>query len=356
MIPSKNGDNVFSYIKWRGDLSFTQDLFNTIDGLIISQLTFLEDMIPLTKDPKPLKEAMEPYLKLTKKDKINLGMILPADCIKLGTLISKTNRYGDCLISDYVKEYSETSIEQFCALTYHVNDKLMVIAFQGTDDSLIGWQENFDMVIKFPIPAQERAANYVDEIHNKYPDKRIILVGHSKGGNLSLYAGIYATSNDYIDKIYNYDGPGFELGDLDLEKLEKVKSKIKNVLPSHSTVGMIFNQYGKIEYVKSNEKGLLQHNGFSWLVSGKKFIKESVNKDCLKFHDELNYLVMNLSEEQREAFCKSFDRYVKACGAKTLLELNQPNPKRINALKEFKKDERKILFKFIGLFISNRML
>ena len=359
MVKSKTGDNIHQYIKWRQDLSFENDKFNEIDGLVISQLTFLELMIEETKEgPKPLKEALKPYLKMDKKQKINLGLIIPKDCLTLANEISKAKRYENGLVSDFEKQYDKEKTEQFCALTYHIDDNKMVIAYQGTDDTIIGWQENLNMMDKYPIAAQNEAVNYLNKMHNSYPYKDIIIVGHSKGGNLAVYSGVYANDDTVskIIKIYNYDGPGFEKGRLEEEKVEKIKSKVRNILPYHSTVGMIFNQIGKITTVLSNEKGLMQHNGFSWMIENKKFIRRSLSNDSIKFNNDLNEFLRSLNDDERKSLLESFAVYLSYLPYKTLVELSHSGFAAVMNINKIPKKERQIIGKFIRIFIKDNMI
>lgn len=355
MIKSKIDDNILKYITWRGDLSFSQDAFNEIDGLIISMLTFLELMgNHLENGPIKLKDAVVDY---TKGDKINLGFMIPKDCINLAESISKSKRFGNLLVSNFQKNYNDKVIEQFAGMTVHINDDLMVIAYQGTDDSLIGWQENFNMVLSYPVPAQSRALKYLEEEHLKYPNKKIITVGHSKGGNLSVYAGINCLEDTYkmIETIYSYDGPGIPQEFLK-DDLSKNTGKVITILPQKSTVGMIFEQIGKTIVVKSNEKGILQHNGFSWIVTGNKFKRSTLLKNSHKFHDDLNNFINSLSKEEIQDCLDAFGNYIKNLKSTTLVEVTSDIGGSILGLKAFNRKQRKIFIKFIHLFFMNKMI
>ena len=358
MVSSKKDDNVFRYLKWRGDLKMEQDSFNDIDSFIVSQLTFLELMIDLTKEPVPLKEALKPYSKQKIEKEINLGVMIPKDCLTLGKTLIKCPRYQNLIISDFVKSYNAQRVEQFCALTLHLNEEVMVLAYQGTDDTLIGWEENFDMIKKFPVPAQNSSLNYLQMISEKYPNKKIYLTGHSKGGNLALYSGIFTTDEikKRIIKVYNLDGPGFELNRIKEENLENIVDKIVNIYPQNSTVGMIFEHYGKTKIVKSNERGLLQHNGFSWLIDSNKFVKSTLLKNSQKFHDDLNNLVLSMNEIERERMTNSFYQFVKTVDLNTLVEAKNVPFRLLKAYSKFRKEDKKFLNKFVRLFIINKML
>lgn len=353
----KDFNSVFAYLKWRGDLSFEQDPFNEVDGFILSQITFLDFTGIVKEESILLNDALKEYFEKNPREKIKLGLIIPKGIIDLYLLILKTKRYEKIKISDYVEKYDRKRKEQFAALTFHLNN-ILVVAYKGTDDTLVGWEEDFNMIISFPIAAQVSASNYINQIYKKYQHHKYVLVGHSKGGNLAMYAAMYATDDilKNIHLVYNYDGPGFEDIDLDLVLYEKVKNKIRTIIPEHSTIGVIFKQLGKVKAVKSEVKGIFQHDGLSWHVEKNKFVKTTLSKDSINFSKELNEMVASLSEEQRQSFCNSLEKYIELTGVKTLLEYKTSKKKITNALKAFTKEDRVLFFRLLKMCIKYHMI
>ncbi len=354
-MPNTHND-IFTYLKWRGDLSFEQDKFNEVDGFILSQLTFL-DLSHILREKMLLKDLIKIYFEKNKKEAIKLGLIIPDKIVDLIYSLAKYKRFANIEISNYQERFDKVRKEQFAGVSFHIDNEL-IVAYKGTDDTLIGWEEDFNMIISFPIAAQNSALSYLNDVAEAFPDKSIRLVGHSKGGNLAMYACIYASDRlkDRIKKVYNYDGPGFELKHLDMEKYEKVKTKIKTIIPEHSVIGMIFSQMGKIKVVKSKARGLNQHNGLTWWVEGRKFIKTSQRTESLNFSKSLNELVDTLTEEERISFCKSLEKYIETSGARTLVDLNNSKKQGLLATKVFTKQDRALFMKLIKIAIKNKIL
>lgn len=348
-------NDIFTYLKWRGDLSFEQDKFNEVDGFIFSQLTFL-DLSHILREKMLLKDLIKLYFEKHKKEAVKLGLIIPDKIVDLIYNLPKYKRFANVEIVKYQERFDKVRKEQFAAVSFLVNNEL-IVAYKGTDDTLIGWEEDFNMIVSFPIAAQTSALNYLNEVSTMFSERMIRIVGHSKGGNLAMYACIYADDRlqARIKKTYNYDGPGFELNHLNLEQYEKVKNKIKTIIPEHSVIGMIFNQLGKVKVVKSKARGLYQHDGLTWWIEGYQFIKTSQRKESINFAKALNELIALLSEEERTSFCKSLENYIEKSGARTLLDLNNSKKQGIAAAKVFTKQDRAIFMKLIKIAIKNKI-
>lgn len=355
---SKNIDNVFDYIKWRGDLTFEQDPFNEVDCFILTQVTFLNFSKIINDEEILLKDALEMYFKENEKDKVKLGLIFPQHIVDFIHTLIKVKRYCNIKISNFVDKFDEIRKEQFAAMTFHIDDKNIVIVYKGTDDTLIGWEENFNMIVNFPIAAQVSALDYFKDISKQYKNSNYILAGHSKGGNLAMYSSIYIDEDiqKKIIRVYNFDGPGFEAGDIDLKLYEKVKNKIITILPEHSAIGMIFNQIGRVKSIKSNFKGLHQHDGISWNISKNRFVKTNLSKDSIAFSKDLNDLISTLSDDDRKLFCDSIEKFIKKVGVKTLMELKSIKKLLVIVFKGYSKQERTLFFKLLKILIKYKML
>ncbi|MBE6131315.1 MAG: DUF2974 domain-containing protein [Erysipelotrichaceae bacterium] len=351
-------NNLFQYLKWRGDLSFEQDKFNEIDSFILSQVVYYDYNGLINKEKVLLKTVLKQYYEINNNRKIKLGLIIPNHMVELGRAILKVKRYDNIYVSDYVDKYDRTNKEQFCAMTFHINDEFIVISYKGTDDTLVGWEEDLNMIVSFPIQAQVSAHKYLEDIFNKYPNAVYDLVGHSKGGNLAMYAGIYANNKikSLIHRIYNFDGPGFESDDIDVVLYSEVKNKIRTILPCNSIIGMIFNQLGVVKAVKSSVKPIFQHDGFTWEIDGKKFLKTTLSKNSIEFSKSLNELVGKMDEKSRQSFCKSLEKYIDSLGIKTLSELSTIKTKPISSLKVFTKEDKSVFIQFVKILIKHRVI
>lgn len=351
---NKNTQNfIYQYLKWRGDLTFEQDAFNEIDAFIFTQLSYYDFSGLVYNDKVELKTVLKKFYEHNKQG-YKLGLILPEHIGEVGKILIKTKRYEHVCVSHFIDKYDKFKKEQFTGLTFHLNDEKIIITYRGTDDTLIGWEENFNMIVSFPVQAQLSAKEYMNMITQSYPNAYYYLCGHSKGGNLAMYAGIYSTPavQSKIAKIYNFDGPGFEIDDIEFEKYLPIKNKIRTIIPTNSIIGMIFQPLGIVKPVKSSVKPVFQHDGFMWEIDANCFSRGTLSKNSVKFSQELNALVSSMKESDRMSFCNSLEKYIDSLGIKTLTELLSLKTKPIGALKVFTKQDREIFFKFVKILVK----
>ena len=207
--------DLFDYIKWRGDLFFCASPMCEIDGAIFSMATYVEYDYALPDgemdDPISFNYVLDSYFSMDDKREIKLGLIFPTDkIITMLEIIKDTERYSSLKISDFVNYISEKECCQFCAMTFHLDDGSAVVSYRGTDDTIIGWREDFNLSFLRQTPSQRLASEYLNRIADKYNNSKIYVCGHSKGGNLAVYAA--ATCRDdvkeRIERVFSYDGPG----------------------------------------------------------------------------------------------------------------------------------------------------
>ena len=357
--------NILDYIAWRGDLSFEQDEFNEVDGLIFAELCYLDfaNGIPSypSTDKTTLEKALNYLFSRVDSSKWVLGVILPQTIVTLGNSVQKANRFRKMKVSNYINDVDIETSCQFSAMCFHVSSKHIVIAFRGTDDTLIGWQENLNMSHKFPVPAQEKAAEYVDRIAKLFPNSKFTIVGQSKGGNLAVHGAIYCDDNnkDRILKAYSYDGQGFRKNNIDENKYKLIKSKIVKVLPQNSLVGCIFDDYyGKQIVAHSKNRGMMQHDSFSWDVLQNRFVlaKNGLESNSKKFNKELNEFLDGLTNEQLNDLADNVYNFIIELNRNTLLEVQADPLRFLTLLSKIKYKNRKLFTKFINILIKNKML
>ena len=246
--------------------------------------------------------------------------------------------------------------EQFAALTIETGDGLLYLSFRGTDDTLAGWKEDFLMACLPEIPAQKMAVQYVRNVARQFPRKRLRLGGHSKGGNLAVYAGVYAPDSvqKRIHAIWSNDGPGFHDDLLDLPEHQRVADRIVSIVPKSSVVGMLLEHEEDYTVVDSSQQGLMQHDGFSWEVLGDHFVKlRSVTRQGRLNDLTLKEWVHNMPLDQREKFVDGLFTVLSASGAVTLTDLKEESLKAagamVRAMKDMEKDTRDALIYAIRL-------
>ena len=330
--------NVLDYVKWRGDLPFEAVPFCEVDALVFAELTFLEysgccDAAPGGRAPT-LGEIVEAFFSDCGEEEISLGKIIPGEIVELFRLCGTSARYSSCRVAAYVNIHDEENVEQFCACTFLVPDGSIFAAFRGTDDTIVGWKENFQMTFRSPVPAQEHAAKYLSEVGKYFPIHALRLGGHSKGGNLAVWAASHASPEvrKRIIRIYNLDGPGFRP---EIEKdsgFEEIRPRIRTIVPECSVVGMLLDHDEKYYAVKSTNKGIMQHDGMSWQVLGGEFVPAGeISRDTLRVNRLLSAWIGSMDDECREKFTEAFFNIVYSTKAGTLTELADKLPELFRA-------------------------
>lgn len=260
---------IFDYLDWRGDLTFQKDPFNEVDNLVLSVLSYMEfeGVVPGegVRGGISLAEAAE-HFKAPKEDPepvYNKEFYNNLPKLLLGC--AQTERFKDLQLSHYVNEVDFEKTKQFSALVFSQNWRTHFIAFSGTGETLAGWKEDLQMSFKSAVPAQKQAATYTKKAMSDMPG-RFMLGGHSKGGNLAVFAAANLPKHMQrrLTAIYNNDGPGFQSKVINSTGYQNIVEKVNTYLPKSSVVGMILEHSGDYKVVGSFETGIMQHDAFSW--------------------------------------------------------------------------------------------
>ena len=266
--------NILDYLDWRGDLTLAERGFNEVDNLLMAELCFLNfsGIVPAGFDaPAALPEAMRQYDAARPQE--TMGVLVPEQIPELGRRMAASRRFSGLRLCGYADRIDDETQTQFSALTILLPDQTAYIAFRGTDDTIVGWKEDFNLAFLPVVPAQRMAADYLTAAAAAFPALPLRVGGHSKGGNLAVYSAVFCGSavQNQIKRVYNNDGPGFRTSLLPLPEHKRVADKITTILPESSVVGMLLEHEERYEVVRSTQSGLWQHDGFSWQVRGEKF-------------------------------------------------------------------------------------
>lgn len=355
--------NFNDFVMWRGDLSFIQAPFCEVDGAILSVVSYFDYDIVISEEelpfPLPYKNVISDYLSVDDSGELRLGLIFPTErYIKLLKLLKKSPRYADIQISDFFNEQNRENCYQFSGVTFHLSDGSIAIVFRGTDDTLVGWREDFCMSFMDEIPSQRYAVDYVNFIADKYPSTPIYICGHSKGGNLAVYSSIFARADvKYrIVKAYSYDGPGLSDKILDSAEYNDVATKICTLIPQDSTIGAMFNN-GSFKVVRSRGSGVLQHDPMMWEVIGAEFVKlPALTKKGLKKQTSFNNAMQKMTQEEKENFVNIFFSAIEKTGAHTLTDINDAKLKNlsviIKSINGLSKQDRELMLDLIKRLLS----
>ncbi|MBQ3671606.1 MAG: DUF2974 domain-containing protein [Treponema sp.] len=315
----------FDYLSWRGDLDFSASPFNDVDALIFTQLVYLnfDGLVPPEFGRKIVLSELAAQFKNapdfdTRK---NVGLVINEKCVDLLFACAQSVRFGAVWVSGYVNKYNAGIEEQFSAALFSTDD-FSFVSFRGTDDTIVGWKEDFNLAYLEKIPAQEDALSYLKKaVALGAP---VLVGGHSKGGNLAIYASakLGDTEKEKISAIYNFDGPGFLKETLASVDFASVQEKTKSFFPQFSMIGMVFHHFPEYTVVKSEQKYILQHDPFSWFVGACALVsQEKLDGGSQYFYKTFNSWFGKLSAQKREEFVDTFFGVLEAPNAKNLSEL-----------------------------------
>lgn len=245
-------------------------------------------------------------------------------------------RFRDIGIGFYEEQFDAQNEKQFCAMTFFINADTAYLAFRGTDSTLVGWKEDFNMAFLTPVPSQQAALDYTMSVAELVRGN-LMLGGHSKGGNLAVYAAM--TSPEKLQRritaIYSHDGPGFKDNIFESEGYLRVKDRIHKTLPQSSLVGMLLQHQEDYEIVESSSVGILQHNPYSWLVHDGAFVKlTALTPGADYLNRTLCDWIMGLSDAQREQFIDALYSAISAAGITSFTELRSNWAKELPAFAE----------------------
>ena len=288
---------IIDYVK-KENKSFKELPFNDVDSLILSALSYL-DIASLLKNKKSItlkdlnKRFFDDYLE--GKQELNKWKSFLDNIIL-------NERYNTLVISNYYYEKNVPEESEFKAMTFE-NDEFLYVAYMGTSSSLISWKEDFNMSYMCPVYSQKLAAKYLRKILFR-TRKDIYVGGHSKGGNLAIYAAYKSLLLRYkIKKVYNHDGPGFPKKVINSIAYKTLEKKINKTIPSSSIIGMLLYSSNNYKIVKSNTIGIMQHSQFSWLISKNDFIYlDELAYDCKFFNEKVSRWVESVDDEKKKVF------------------------------------------------------
>jgi len=321
-------ENLLDYLRWRGDLTLSQSSFNEVDNIVLAMLSFIDFSGLIGKEAKATPVSLaECYRYNLQKypDGEDFGKIVPRENNDLLKAAALSPRFSDTYVCGFRDEISENDVKQFGAVTFILPDNSIYVAFRGTDDTIVGWKEDFAISYEFPTESQECAARYLAEVAQNHSGV-IRIGGHSKGGNLAVYSAAFcpATVQNRIETVYNNDGPGFQEEVVDSPEMERIRSKIYTLVPQSSFIGMILSPAAEYHVIESTAiGGPMQHNPYSWTVSGTSFTHlDSLSKSGLRQKEMLDEWIGGYTPDERRTLTETIFSVLEASGGKTLSELS----------------------------------
>ena len=315
--------NVCDYVRWRGDIDLKQSEFNEIDNLILSRFSYFPfDNIIKDNEVVTIKELGERFI----KQDIKKMTILWKDDVELFPLMSESKRFGEMKATKFVNKVEVENEKQFSAITIIMPDDTLYVSFRGTDNTIVGWKEDFNMSFKSHIASQISAKEYLEMIAQLYPTQKLRIGGHSKGGNIAIYAATFVNNEirKRIINVYNNDGPGFCEDVIKTYEYEQMVKKVHTYIPQSSIIGRLMNHKEKYTIVKSTQKGIMQHDLYSWQVLGKEFITLPQVTNESEFIDKtIKEWLESVEPSKREQVIDVVFEILKTTEAQTMKELKK---------------------------------
>lgn len=327
--------NIMDYISWRGDLSFEQSQFNEVDNLILACFSYvnLDGISAVTKQKGiGLKKLTKEFMKLHTMKELEADKSFIRLAPFMMMKMAKSVRFGKCVVRNYVNDIVTEAEQQFAAMEIVLEDGTSYVSFRGTDDTIIGWKEDFNLSTGV-VPAQKRAIEYLQKI-SEHTDGMLRVGGHSKGGNLAIYGSVMCESaHEKILEIYSNDGPGFSREFQELPEMKEMMPKIIRIIPEYSIIGTLLEHEKEPVIVASSSKGLLQHDGFSWEVQGPALVRrDSLNKTALRFIEILHKWIDGMDMEQKRLLIEDLFATLQASGYENLSEVQSGGLKSLAAM------------------------
>lgn len=324
--------NIVDYIKEYGDFTFEEKPFNEVDNVVFSQLAYTDFAGIADGVLMPtLKTASEEFYTAYSLENIENLIAISVRSAELLKLCADTKRYGDTVICRYVNNVNEAIDKQFSAANFKLNDGSLLVAFRGTDVTVTGVKESAMLSYMFPVPAQIEALHYFQETA-MICDGDVRICGHSKGGNLAVFAAVNCSNSlkKRIVGVYEDDAPGFPKWFFDRYDYRQIEDKIHLLTPQSSVIGRMLYHDKKPIIVKSSNSGLKQHQVSSWIVDDDGFETAEKYDYYSDFVSEyINNLIAYIGEEDLELFFDTLENTAERIGIDDFYDLKLMDLKRI---------------------------
>lgn len=312
--------NILDYMEWRGDIPITGAKFNEIDNLILARLSYFPfDELIGDKEVITVKEAYQRFCDRN----IEEARILQKEDLDLFPVMANSVRFGDLRLKDFINKIDRKQEKQFSAITIFLPDDTIYVAYRGTDNTLIGWKEDLNMSFQDNVPSQIDAIEYLNKAGKEWT-KEIRVGGHSKGGNLAIFAASFCQEKiqNRIVQIYNNDGPGVVDKVLQNKSYQQVLPRISTYVPQTSIIGRLLNHEERYIVIKSTQTGIMQHDLYSWQLMGNHFICLDDLTNGSQFVDKtIKDWLEEVSPEERGKVIDIIFEIIDTTDAKTLSQL-----------------------------------
>ena len=311
--------NIFDYLTDVQYDSFYDIPLNELDVLALTELTYLpfDNLLD-----QPVNRLSDVATRVPRES----TMLTNKERLQLLDQLAQHKRFRNCKLSNFINEIDTEQQKQFAAMTYRLNLDTYLIVFRGTDDSIIGWKEDFHLTYMKEIPAQKQALEYLEDFFKQHPKQKVLLAGHSKGGNLAVFAAsqIQPELQEKISAVYTYDAPGLQAHLTETTGYQDVIPKFHRYVPQGSIIGMMLEIPDKKIVVRSTALGgLAQHDTFSWQVEDKHFVQlDETNSDSQQVDTTFKEWVETVPDTELQLYFDLFFGIILDAGISSINDLS----------------------------------
>lgn len=357
--------NMLDYIKEFGHVSFEERAFSEIDALVLTELEYLplEKVVPSDENGEnfvTVKEIAE-YMQEHKQELFDENpMMITQERHEVSQVIADAPRFQLLKFFGVVSEWDKDTTKQFAAVTVEVEPSVRLVVFRGTDETLIGWKEDFLMTYSPLVAAQTDAKEYLAKQASLF-DGDLMVSGHSKGGNLAIYAA--ATQEEDVQlrivDIFCFDSPGLYRSVLETKGYQNIVPLAMRYIPQDSLVGLMLESEVPYVIVKSNATGAMQHSAMTWEIEDGQFIKmEKLTKNSQLNDQTLKKWTESVSDEELELFWNVFFELLFSVGIDTVNDLYGQFmhyvQEFLKAAGDMDEEKRELLTRIALLLVSTR--
>ncbi|HFI0452011.1 TPA: DUF2974 domain-containing protein [Streptococcus suis] len=355
--------NLLNYLEESQYDSFYDQPLNKLDILALTELSYLpfDKLVPTSFTENGIRlDHLAEYFEATYQNDFPPFSMVTKNRLALFALLAKSIRFKSIKAFGFVDDYQLDQEQQFAAISYRLDRQTVLTCFRGTDDTIIGWKEDFHMTYMDEIPAQRSASDYLEKIMSNQKEN-FYIAGHSKGGNLALYSASKLSSNlqERIVAVYPFDAPGLHKKHLESPGYTAIQNRIFPLIPQNSIVGMMLETPENAQIVQSNTIGLLQHITFSWEIEGTDFKSApALTSDSLQTDQTLKAWTASLTDEELKDFFDLFFGIFIQAGIERFSDITvnplQKLQKMDRLRKELSPQEADMMDKLIRLLFDTR--
>lgn len=339
--------NIFDYLKWRSDVPFYIDPFGEVDNLVLAELAYtdFDGIVPYGGEEIFLRDAHAGFFNKHSREEILTKTSFTARAPLLMDEMILGARFGNMRLSHYINEIDRSKDSQFSAITCRLDDGTVYVSFRGTDGTIVGWKEDFNLSYISETESQRKAVAYLNRVAPVFGcDIRV--GGHSKGGNFAVYAAAFCEDRfkDRIKQVYSNDAPGFRKDVTDSPEYVSLLPKIVSIVPETSVIGLLLSSVDTHRVVRSDAYGIFQHDGFSWQVCKNRFEDAMLSDMAIFIEKTLGTWLGEMDDETRKSLTSSVFSLFEATGMDRFSSMAEQKWKSteaiISSLYELPKEKR----------------